>query len=222
MEFLAGIDWTEAAEDYFLGRGAKRETAQAMQLGEWVGADIQDADFCKRYGEGGERLLGWYCWPMRTPTNRLVGVEFRNPARKETIKHLLHTNADAHAIWACRPDSFQRLWEGGAVWLVEGVFDLFALEWAVPTTDAVMACGRASLNKKQAESLRRLVPSHTYIVFDRDDAGGRGADFAEKTLTGLGMRYTRPAYGGGKDVGELWSKGGKQAVIAAFGGGIRC
>lgn len=222
MDFLAGIDWSDKAEDYFLGRGAKAATAQAMQLGEWVGADVADAEFCKRYGNGGETLLGWYCWPIRTVTNRLVGMEFRNPDQKKVIKHLLHDEADPHATWVCHPDSFQRIWDGGAVWLVEGLFDMLALEWAVPATDAVLACGRASLNKKQAESLRRLAPPYVHIVFDRDDAGQRGADFATKTLTNIGLRHGIVAYGGGKDAGELWSKGGKQAVIAAFGGGTGC
>lgn len=222
MELLAGIEWTDKAEDYFLGRGAKYETAQAMSVGEWIGADVQDRSFVKKYGERGERLLGWYCWPLRTPANRIVAIEFRNPDQKELQRHVLHDEADAHAVWTCRPDSFQRIWDGGAVWLAEGLFDLFALEWAVPSTDAVLACGRASLSKKQAESLRRLAPPYVHVVFDRDDAGTRGADFATKTLAAANLRHGVVAYGGGKDPGELWTKGGKQAVLTAFGGGTKC
>jgi len=221
MDFLAGIEWTDKAQDYFLGRGAKLTTAQAIQAGEWVGTDVSDQTFRKRYGDGGEHLLGWYCWPLRNPANRLVGMEFKNPERKEVIKHFL-PEAEPHAVWACHPDSFQRAWDGGAVWLVEGLFDLTALEWAVPSTDAVMACGRANLTRKQAESLRRLAPPYVHIVFDRDDAGQRGADFASKSLTAAGLRHSIVSYGGGKDPGELWSKGGKQAVVAAFGGGAGC
>lgn len=222
MEFLAGIEWTERAEDYFLGRGAKSSTAQAMCLGEWAGQEVSDTSFTVRYGKNGDRLLGWWCWPLRTPANRIVGVEFRNPDRKEVIRHLIHSEADAHAVWTCRPDSFQRIWDGGAVWLVEGLFDLLALEWVVPDTDAVLACGRANLNKKQAESLRRLAPPYVHVVFDRDDAGVRGADFASKSLTAIGLRHSVVSYGGRKDPGELWSKGGKLAVVAAFGGGSGC
>jgi len=222
MELLNGIEWTDHAADYFLGRGAKLETAQAMQLGEWVGCDTLDEDFRKKYGDHGDRMLGWCCWPVRTPSNRIVGIEFRNPERKEIIKHLNHDEADPHAVWCCGPDSFEKIWNGGAVWLVEGIFDMFALEWAVPATDAVLACGRASLSKKQAESLRRLAPAFVHVAFDRDDAGQRGASFAAKTLTETKLRHGVVSYGGGKDPGEIWSKGGKQAVLAAFGGGIRC
>lgn len=217
MELLGGIEWTDHAEDYFLGRGAKRETAQAMQLGEWVGCDVLDEDFRKKYGEHGDRMLGWYCWPVRSPANRIVGIEFRNPSPKEVIKHLDYDLAGESATWVCRPDSFEKLWNGGAAWLVEGLFDLLALEWAVPATDAVLACGRAALNKKQVESLRRLSPSFVHVVFDRDDAGQRGTDFAIKSLTSVGLRHGIVSYGGGKDPGELWSKGGKPAVLSAFG-----
>lgn len=218
MELLSGIELTEKAEDYFLGRGAKSATLTAMQLGEWVGAEVSDAEFCKRYGNNGALLLGWYCWPLRTPDSRLVGVEFRHPFKKEVIRHLVHADSDAHAVWCAHPDSFEKLWNGGAVWLVEGLFDLLALEWAVPPTDAVLACGRANLNKKQAESLHRFDPPYVHIVFDRDDAGERGADFATKSLTGLKMRHGKFAYGGGKDPGEIWSKGGASAVASMFGG----
>jgi len=222
MELLSGIEWTERAEDYFLGRGANSSATRPMCLGEWAGEKVSDPSFALRYGDHGERLLGWWCWPIRTPSNRIVGIEFRNPDRKEIVKHLIHDESDPHATWVCRPDSFEKLWNGGAVWLVEGIFDLFALEWAVPETDAVLACGRANLNKKQAESLRRLAPAFVHVAFDRDDAGQRGASFAAKTLTETKLRHGVVSYGGGKDPGEIWSKGGKQAVLAAFGGGIRC
>lgn len=222
MELLAGIEWTEQAEGYFLGRGAKLSTAQTMCLGEWAGAEVSDESFSVRYGKNGDSLLGWWCWPLRTPTNRIVGIEFRNPEYKKSVRHLLHDEADPHAVWTCRPDSFEKIWNGGAVWLVEGLFDLLALEWVVPDTDAILACGRANLNKKQAESLRRLAPPYVHVVFDRDDAGERGAEFATKSLTAIGLRHGVVSYGGGKDPGELWSKGGKQAVVAAFGGGAGC
>jgi DNA primase len=216
MEFLSGIVWTERAEDYFLGRGAKPDAAQAMHLGEWVGTDIQDSDFVRKYGKGGERLLGWACWPVRTAANRLIGMDFRNIEFKQNLRYLFPKD-EMHASWVCHPDSFQKIWDGGAVWLVEGMFDLLALEWAVPSTDAVLSCDRASLGHKQAESLRRLDPSYVHIVFDRDSAGERGADFAMKSLKKLGLRHGLYAYGGGKDPGVLWDKGGAAAVRSAFG-----
>jgi hypothetical protein len=217
MELLAGIEWTDHASDYFLGRGATTAQAGIWHLGEWAGADLPDPTFHKRYGQNGSRLLGWYCWPLRTPANVVVGLEFRNPDKKEIVKYLVEPDANPHAIWTCTPDSFTRVWQGNPVWLVEGIFDALALQWAVPNTDAILACGRANLTRKQAESLRRLGAPYVHVVFDRDDAGQRGTEMAIKSLKAVNLRHDVVPYTGGKDPGEVWSKGGRTAVQAAFG-----
>ena len=120
------------------------------------------------------------------------------------------------------------IWSGGDVWICEGLFDKFPLEWAVPSGDAVLATVRAKLSDSHVEFLRRFCTGTIHMVYDRDETGrkatvgwvdaetGRKRYGALDALKRVGLKCVDVQYRGGKDPGEIWDHGGAAAVKAAF------
>jgi DNA primase len=108
-----------------------------------------------------------------------------------------------------------KIWKGGTVWVVEGVFDLFALNWAVPDKDVVLASLRARLTKNHINFLQRYASS-VNLVYDRDEAGRVGTHRALKDFRSNGIDGRDFPYNGGKDPGELWDRYGSQGLIKSF------
>jgi DNA primase len=111
------------------------------------------------------------------------------------------------------------MWDGANVWVVEGLFDMFAMEWVIPERDVVLSSIRAAMTRWHIEFLRRF-HSKVYMTYDRDETGRRGiqgyVDDSGKRKMGAmdilrkeGLECVDVPYRGGKDPGELWDKYGK-------------
>jgi DNA primase len=227
-EHLPRLTLTEAHEGYFLGRGAKEESISGFAIKTWqaLEEDAPDPDFCERYGDKGERLGDWAIWPLFSPRGRVLGFEGRRIPEKKVTRYLL-PEAYWQPLWlGMSPEVMRRIWARADVWIVEGLFDLFAMEWVVPDGDVVLASLRAKLTDKHIEFLRRFCKGWVRMVYDNDEAGRHGvhdwfADNGKKRwgalthLDRVGVRAVAVHYRG-KDPGELWNQGGVAGIKAAF------
>lgn len=213
---------------YFLGRGAKESTLERLGVKTWVplAEDCPDSTFSHRYRPRGSYLDGWAVWPVITPRGNIVGFEGRAIPEKRVEKFQTE-NAQWNPLWTgMSPVDMEKIWGGCDVWVVEGIFDLFAMEWAVPSTDVVLASRTAKLSYNQVEFLRRFCSGWVKVVFDNDSAGRHGVEgyvddkgFSRRgaisLLERVGVNAIAVPYVG-KDPGEIWDGGGSAAMVAAF------
>lgn len=235
MNWLArhfeGLHLEPNHEGYFLGRGAKEESLHRLQVKSWqnLTESAPNPEFTRRYGDKGERLEGWYLWPYLSPKGACIGFSGRKSGEK-TLTRFLLPEAAWQPLWSgLSPEVMQNLWQGGEVWLVEGIFDVFPLEWVVPERDAVLASERALLTDKHVEFLRRYTLTHrqrVFLVYDNDDTGRKGVHGwrdengkfhwgALQKLKAVGITALEVSYSG-KDPGEVWLQGGLSRVQANF------
>ena len=230
-QHLAKCALTEEVEGYLYGRAAKTETIEAMGLVAWQPMDNPSPDtatkgFTERYLAYGERLTGRLIIPLHSPRGQLIGFHARSIDEKKDTRYLL-PEAAWNPVWQGLIDAMARIWDGGDVWLVEGLVDKFPMEWVVPVADAVLACGTANLSNFQLEFLRRYCRGYVHVVYDNDETGQQGLrgriDKQGKKWPGVlermdrvGLRNRPVPYRGGKDPGEIWDNGGLAGLQAAF------
>lgn len=203
-------------DGYLQGRGVKSSTIAELGLATWTpSADpAPDELFRKRYLPCGERMAGRLMTPIWSPRGGLVGVEMRDIVRKDPQQYLLPESGWNPVMIGLRA-AMPKLWAGGEAWVVEGLFDLAALQWVVPEKDGVVATIRARLSDAHIELFRRL-GTHVNIVYDNDETGRAATAKALRRMTQLGMRCNEVRYLGGKDPGEIWDAGGLPAMRQAF------
>lgn len=217
-------------EGYLLGRGAKEAAIFEMGFVTWRPPpfEITDEVFLARYGGAGERLRDSLVMPFFSPRGVLIGAQFRN-TRTKRISRFLLDSAYWNPVWIGAKRATAKIWKGAGVWIVEGAYDLFPLEWAVPEQDAILGAVTAKLSHGHVEYLRRLNPPFVNIVFDNDEAGRHGTKgYVDKrgkkvwgalqSLDYAGVHCQDFRYGkaGDKDPGEIWDRGGVPALREAF------
>lgn len=228
---------TQRSEDmvgYALGRGLPAWLMRDMKVGLWspLSEAAPDLTFKERNGDRGEWREGWMTIPYWTPAGKLAGLEFRTwgDDEKAVRDFRLPTSKFAPCFMGLTPTTLDKIWRGGDVWIVEGVFDL-CLTHAVPARDVVLACGTARLSRLQAFFLKRFLSSSAtvHVAFDMDETGRRQIEGFKDDSTGrwvpgvpdrlrkAGLRARAVQYRGGKDPGEIWEAGGKAHLKRAFG-----
>lgn len=222
----------EGAEGHFLGRGVPYRVLQDTRMGLWLHPEdpCPDHTFRDRYGPRGERVEGWLSIPLWSPRGKILGVEFRRwDGEKGVQKYHLPDTAWTPVFGGMSPSAIQRIWKGGDVWLVEGVFDL-ALSHAVPDKDVVLACGGAKITPAQLLFLQRFLSPRAmvHVCFDMDETGqnmARGYTHPEtgkhvwgvvERLSHAKVRSRLVQYRGGKDPGEVWEHGGLLSLRQAL------
>jgi len=219
---------TADVEGYFLGRGAKAESIKSDGIVTWqrLSEPAPEASFRNMAGTYGERYEGFAICPVWSPRGTLLGFEARNTKQKYIRDYRL-PEAAWNPFFIGMKRSLPKIWAGGDVWIVEGQFDLYPLEWAIPETDAVLATVRAKLSTWHVEFLRRYCKGWVHMVYDRDETGQK-ATFGYRTddgkyrkgaldvLSRVGLKCRDVPFSGGKDPGDLWDAGGAEGVRAAF------
>lgn len=227
-EHLAECSLTEDVEGYLLGRGAQESTIREEHIVTWTPlkekAPVED--FRRWYGNYGERLTGYLVCPVRSPKGTFLGFEARCIKRKHIADYRLPESKWC-PFWLGLQAGMPKIWEGGDIWVCEGLFDKCALEWAVPSKDAVLASVRAHMTREHLEFLRRYCKGWIHMVYDNDQTGQRAmhgyVDDTGKNIMGaltrlekMGLKCQSVSYSG-KDPGVVWDRGGAAAVQAAFG-----
>ena len=222
----------ERVEGYALGRGLPFRLLSEMKVGLWEAPSepCPDPVFRKRYGAHGEKLNDWISIPVWSPKGNLSGVEFRVwDGEKGSQKFWLPDVGWTPSFFGLTPSALNRIWDGGDIWLVEGVFDL-ALAHAVPSKDVVLACGGAKITPNQVRFIQRFLSDRAlvHIAFDMDETGkmmaegyihpdtGRRVWGVGERLERVGVRSRLVRYRGGKDPGEVWESMGTAGMRRAF------
>lgn len=221
----------EEHQGYFYSRGAKQETLDDLKVKTWTPLEVapEDPEFARRYGPCGEYLEGWIIWPLMCPKGNIIGFSSRDTNSRKMARYNLPQAFWTPVFTGMSGARMLKIWSGAHVWVVEGIFDLFALEWRIKDTDVVLATGRARLSSRHVDFFKRFVKPHggcVYMVYDNDEAGklatyGKVESSGSRKWGALDkLKFagvlSRPINYRGKDPGEIWSLGGKEAVLKAF------
>jgi len=218
QENLSRFSLSEEVEEYLLGRGAKEESYRELEIKTWAASSSPAPckDFRARYGDRGEKLRGCLVTPYHSPSGSLIGFEARRTTQKWITDYRLMPECKWLPVWLGTRRAIPKLWDGGEVWIVEGLFDLFAMEWVIPSTDAILASVRAALSYSHVQFLRRLSTKYVHMVYDEDSTGRDGNEKAIFSLDRVGVPGGVVRYCGGKDPGEIWDRGGEEGLLLSF------
>lgn len=217
------------AYGYLLGRGGRPAELEVLKIKEWETArtPAPSAEFRKRYGSRGEALRDHVVIPLLSPLGDLLGIEARS-YREKKISEFRCPEAAWNPVCIGAPGALKAMWEGGSVWVAEGVYDMMALGWALPQGDAAVATLRAGLAASTVQFFARYCTANVYMVYDNDPTGrkathgwvdeatGKYRRGALQLLKAAGVRALDYPYRG-KDPGEVWSAGGREALLREFG-----
>lgn len=209
------------AEEYLLSRGGKRERIESLNIISWDSVKEKispDPIFNERYNSKDypNRLKECFCTPYYSITGEIIGFEARKFKYKWVTDFRLSPHINFCTYWlGADLRSMEKLWAGGKIWIVEGLFDLFALDWVIPESDVVVAAVQSKLTDSHLEFLRRFA-SFVNLAFDMDAPGRRGVYKAAPLLRKLGVPNRVIDYGPGKDPGEIWDRGGVRELKEVF------
>ena len=224
-------DFLELGEehlDYLLGRGAKLDTIKALNIKTWE-APVEPCPikgFTDRYGEYGERLEDMLAIPLYSPRGQIIGAEFRSIYEKRVMEYRTQ-RAQWNPVFAGLKKALPHILTGGSIYITEGIFDMFALEWVLPQGDVAISTIGARLSKNHINFLARFAQKSVNMVYDNDETG-RNATWGVKTQDGKckkgalellerqGLDVRAINYHGAKDPGEIWDRGGATALRIAF------
>ncbi|NBY13288.1 MAG: hypothetical protein EBQ76_00715 [Betaproteobacteria bacterium] len=225
-------DLPEEVEGYVLGRGLPERMFRNMGIGAWrcPSTESPAEDFRKKFGPHGELVQGWLSIPVRSPRGSLVGVEFRRWDGEKAVRKWHAPDAAwcplFHGEW---PLALHKIWAGGDVWVVEGIFDM-CIARIVPERDVVLSTGGAAMSRQHVDFVARFMAPKAafHLTYDNDETGRRQAtgftdEKTQRHVRGVPERLQRVGvtchvtrYAGGKDPGEIWERGGVPALRAAF------
>jgi DNA primase len=172
-------------------------------------------DFLKWCHHGG-KLEDSYCFPLTNILNEVRGFQFR-PVCREKRGYLDYIAQTGEAALFGLGPAAPHIWSTGAVFLVEGVFDLCPVQRFYSSTVALMS---THITDSMLRNMRRLC--HTVLMGLDNDATGRRAtgEFlrkhgAEFKVTDLGSKYPKDTMPSGKpvkDYGDLWELWGDKKL----------
>lgn len=225
-KILDSMDLVESDVDYLMGRGGKEETIKELGIKTWNSnivddSSIGDGFFRKEMGPSGSRIDGYIVIPFFSPMGEIIGLEARN--HEKSIVDYRDQPSYWNPVTIGMNRYIKNIVRGGNIWIVEGVFDLFAMEWVIPVGDSVLATVRANIGKMLSKFLFRFSPSmssvggNVKLVYDNDDAGLKGTEISLCTLKKYGSFGRAIKYAGYKDPGEVWDSGGEGLLLDVFG-----
>lgn len=206
------------ARDYLMGRGATSEVLASWGMVTWrcPSERCPDPTMARVYGPHFEKFVGKVLYPLRSARGALLGFDSRTVDEKDE-KRVMLPEAAWCPTWIGMPQAMGAIWEARDITIVEGRYDVFAVQHATPD---VMGSGPAHLAWKHIEFLRRWLAgkgAHVYMAFDRDAAGKRGTLQALQNLKNAGVSCSELRYGKlGDDPGQIWDRRGREGVRSEF------
>ena len=219
---------------WVVGRGLPTSLFHEMKIGCWIPPRTESGDtkFDVKNGPRGSFREDWMVIPYWSPRGDILGAEFRTWGQEgKRVRDYRNARSFLCPTYiGMSPQALERVWQGGDLWLVEGVFDL-AVAHAAPSGDTVLACGTARLSRNQLNFIKRFLKkdSCVHVMFDEDETGrqqvtgfvnketGKRIPGVLERLQRAGVTAREVRYRGGKDPGEIWERGGKSAINKAIG-----
>lgn len=241
LDVIESGSLSEETEGYLLGRGLKSSRIEELRIFEWnstlIEQDAPDPIFCnlvpnqtkKGPGPRGASLNGRICIPLWGPRGNILGFEARSTNGPKI--NIQYRTPEAHwspVFGGMSVNTMQKIWEGANIWIVEGIFDMSALEQILPKQDVALATLRARMSHENALFLSRFSRGSVNMAYDNDPTGrkqtlgyidpqtNRRRWGALDILSSVGIRARDIQYRGGKDPGEIWDRGGSEALKKAF------
>jgi len=219
-EWIAsGLIAPHTFSEYLSSRGVTEKTSLKFYCWKPPQTPSPCAKFTSTFGAIGLRLKDHLIVPVYSPRGAILGFEARIILPDGTKKVTQYRNNQAHwnPYFLGAERAFQALWSGGDIWVVEGMFDMVALERIVPSSDAVISTLRAGMDKMSMEMIERFYSQHStiHICYDNDETGRNKAEWLYKLFLKSGLRVTLPRYRG-KDPNEVWMQGGDTLLKRYF------
>jgi DNA primase len=205
-----GIGFAPDAWDHL----ASRLAAQGIpaSLGEQAGLLAE-----RRSGGHYDRLRGRVTFPIRDARGRVLGFGGRAVVPGQEPKYL---NTPESPIFRKReaffglPDALEPIRRTGRAVVVEGYFDLVALERA--GVEGVLATCGTALTPEHARQLRRRT-RQVVLLFDGDEAGQRAMVRALEALLPEELRVHAAILPAGMDPDDFLTREGAEALRALVG-----
>lgn len=211
----------QLAQKYLTKRGFTEKLMDDMAIGIWR-PPLQaapDPSFRKRFGARGERLKDRLAVPLFSPLGKIIGLDTRVIKQKEILGYRM-PSAKWNPVWmSSRKDPWNLIRNKKAlVWIVEGMFDLAAIDRVALDRDVIFSTMRAGMSNIQCAYLQRYTEQGVTIVYDNDEAGKKASAIAKSKLTKLGVPMVTLASYLGKDPGDVWLKKGQAGLDKNFYG----
>jgi len=220
-EILSTMFVSPAHYAYLKSRGVDENTGILFHTFDpnKIKINIPCPRFVSNFGTKGERLKDHLIIPVSCPRNKLIGFEARtwdSECNKRVHKYMLDrsqwlpTLINAHKV-------VESLWNGDDIYIVEGIFDLVALQKAVSPHHTVCSTMRAGIDENTIKLFERFYTpmSSIYMCYDNDETGKAKSQDVLRKLSKLGMRVFECKYRG-KDPNDLWTREGIEGLNKYF------
>lgn len=216
---LQGLTPPASHGEYLKARGVDGQTSVSFHGWSPPASPSPCAKYNSMFGALGTKIKDHLIIPVHSPQGVVLGFEARTYTL-EGGKKVLQYRTD-RASWnpyvLGAPQAFKKLWGGGDLWIVEGIFDLVAIEKVVAPCDGAISTLRAGMDGRSLDMIARLSsPSTTiYIAYDNDETGRSKAEIVRKAFLKRGCRAVVWKYRG-KDPNEVWKEGGVPLLRRMF------
>lgn len=122
------------------------------------------------WSDGGKKLDDVFVLPLTNALNQVRGFQFRYVDRAKKGYMDFFADEEEPVLFGLGP-AMPHVWRSGALWIVEGGFDLFPIQRVYPNIVATLT---SRVPEHFVRLLRRFVDV-IWLVYDMDNAGLRGA-----------------------------------------------
>lgn len=210
---------SEQHQAYLKSRGVDQNTSISFYTWKCPSTPSPCQKFSLNFGATGGRIKDQLITPIYSPRGSLLGFEAREfgvEGKKKVLQY--RTNqAQWNPYFLNSEKAFASLWGGCDLYIVEGIFDLVALEKVVPKSDAVISTLRAGMDNNSFNMISRFLSAYNtiYIAYDNDETGRNKSSWLKSKFESLGGRVYLPKYRG-KDPNQVWEKGGVSMLRRMF------
>jgi DNA primase len=199
--------------EVLLSRGVSEDQIQLFQVGylNKVLPQGMPKEFLS-WSKKGLKLDDVFVFPLTTACGEVQGLQFRHVIRERT-------GYMDYFLGSCEPCLFglhqavKAMWETQSVYLVEGVFDLFPIQRAVPF---VVSTITSYTTQETVRLLKRFV-KRVWLGYDMDEPGRKGCSSFQfrygKDFDVRIVSYPRVEGKTIKDPGDLWEARGDSYMV---------
>ncbi len=210
----------ERAREALWTRGVTDEQIQSYRLG-YIDRELPPLTYpasFKEWSLGGAKLDDMFLLPLTNALGDIKGMQFRHVERARGGYSDYFLAEDEPVLFGLA-QAVPHIWTTGDICLVEGCFDLFPVQRALPGTVATLT---ARIPGMAIRLFKRFV-QRIWMVYDMDGPGRRGcAKVQARHGQDFDVRIVPypqvPKPGGGltKDPGELWEAWGEDRFVTHF------